>query len=182
LRIDRTCLGGSSQEPLCAPVVEAIELFRANLSEIDLSQKKSGPSQLIKLGLEKLVGLEGWEKKFLFSREAHTSLPNANYTMNYLFVEQKCHCGFRHKVFFHLCFDNRQAIGTHLLRFKLATFSGENQSVDKPVAVAVVADSGARSSFGWDNSASTYEEFEQAVEFEYAQVLDLTLHFLVIRQ
>jgi hypothetical protein len=63
----------------------------------------------------------------------------------------------------------------------VATFINAKQPLDKPVAVAVVADASAKSKFGWDNSAGTYEEFVQAIELEYSEVLDLNLNFLVIR-
>lgn len=181
MRIDRTCIGNTPFEAECVSVNRAIETFRSRLSDIELPSNGSGPSQTIKKALEEISETPGWEKKYLFSREAHTSLPNANYTVNYLFVTQNCDCGFRHKVFFHLCFDNRQAIGTNLLRFKLATFTNAKGPMDRPFAVAVVADASAKAKYGWDNSAGTYEEFVQAIELEYAEVLDLTLNFLIIR-
>jgi hypothetical protein len=181
VRVDKTFLGNPSTQIDCPSVQDSIDLFKSYLERVELTEGSTGPSNIIKNGLSEIETLPGWEKKFLFSREAHSSLPNANYTVNYLFVEPKCDCGFRHKIFVHLCFDNRQAIGTHLLRFKAAMVGNAKQPLDRPVSVAVVADSKAKSRFGWDNSAGTYEEFAQAIEFEYSEILDLPIHFLIVR-
>lgn len=181
MRVEEAYLGDAANKVTCAPILDAIGIFKRHLEKIDLSEGGTGPSNAIKHGLSDIEKLPGWEKKFLFSREAHSSLPNANYTVNYLYVLPKCPCGFRHKLFLHLCFDNRQAIGTHLLRFKAAMEANAKQTFDRPVSVAVVADGKAKQKYGWDNSAATYEEFVQALDFEYATVLELPLHFLVIR-
>ncbi len=181
MRVVEAYLGDVENKAQCASILDAIGIFKRQLETIDLTEGGTGPSNTIKSKLSEIEKLPGWEKKFLFSREAHSSLPNANYTVNYLYVEQKCSCGFRHKLFLHLCFDNRQAIGTHLLRFKAAMEANAKQTFDRPISVAVVADMKAKEKYGWDNSAATYEEFAQALDFEYAAVLELPLHFLVIR-
>lgn len=181
MRIEKSCLGSEANANECKSVTDVVEVFRSRLANIDLESASTGPSQTVKQGLDGLAENPGWEKKFLFSREAHSSLPNANYTVNYLYVEKHCSCGYRHKIFFHLCFDNRQAIGTHLLRFKLATHLDSKLPNNRPVAVAVVADARAKKKFGWDNAAATYEEFAQALELEYAEILGLELQFLIIR-
>jgi hypothetical protein len=181
MRVDRAFIGNPQDKIECESVQTAIEKFREILRNVQLERSASGPSKSIKEALDSVLDLSGWEKKFLFSREAHSSLPNANYTVNYLYVEQKCECGFRHKVFLHVCFDNRQAIGTHLLRFKLALDTDAKQKIDKPVAVAIVLDTSSKAAFGWDNSAATFEEFAHALELEYAEIFSLPLHFLILR-
>ncbi len=181
MRVDRAYIGQPDKKVECESVLTAIETFRQRLVSVNLAAGASGPSHEIKKALDSIVHINGWEKKFLFSREAHSSLPQANYTVNYLFVEPECQCGLRHKVFFHMCFDNRQAIGTHILRFKLAMESNGRLKSDKPASVAVVLDANSKSKFGWDNSAATYEEFAHALELEYAEIIDLPLNFLIIR-
>lgn len=182
MRIDRAFIGNPDERVECASVAGAMEKLRELLQNVSLQESSDGPSKAIKQALDSVLEVKGWEKKFLFSREAHSSLPSANYTVNYLFVEQKCDCGFRHKVFFHVCFDNRQAIGTHLLRFKLALVTDAKQKIDKPVAVAIVLDANSKAAYGWDNAAATFEEFAHALELEYAEIFSLPLHFLILRK
>ncbi len=60
----------------------------------------------------------------------------------------------------------------------IVEFLAHQYTVDGDIRVRTIE--GVYGIFGHGNVA-TYEEFAQALDFEYATVLELPLHFLVIR-
>lgn len=148
------------------------------LSKLDLPA--GGGSNQIKAILQEPAVYGDWELDFLVSPQATRDYPDAHLKINYLWVSSDCQCNRRHKIFVHRCFDNRQAIGTNLMRFMVADKSPTKSSNDDYAFVALVADRGAKQS-AWDGAIGAYEEYFFAVNGGY-QVLEIPpLDFAIIR-
>lgn len=173
-------LGFVSKSGMCEVISQEIDFIRATLSRVDFDSSNTGPSQAVKAALGALDSREGWEKKFLIARDAHSALSTANYSVNYLFVQNQCTCKKKHKVFFHVCFDNRQAIGTNLLRMKIGLDSARSDQ-DDYYSVALVMDVRSKKRFGWDNAAGTFQEYAHALEIQYSNIFELPITFLIYR-
>lgn len=67
-------------------------------------------------------------------------------------------------------FDNRQAIGTNLLKFEVGhqAFIGNNKDV---VSVGICISEEAKIQYGWDSSVATFDEYSGALTMQYSNVL-----------
>jgi hypothetical protein len=114
--------------------------------------------------------LLGYKKKVLvFPGLAHGS-PQANYTVDFLTTLRETQCGHIHQVTIELCFDNRQAIGTNLLKANMANRLLPNLNGNSAVAVLLVADSKIKAK-SYDSSVGDEEEYESALLSAYSAEL-----------
>jgi hypothetical protein len=157
----------------------ALNQLVEQLGNIELGRGIGGSVQA-KILLSQPSADFGWETDFLVTQQASRDYPDANFKMNYLWVSHGCPCGERHKVFVHRCFDNRQAIGTNLLRFVLAHQAGLRGTPDSSAYVAIVADEKAKRA-AWDGSVGSYEEYFFSLNGGYKVLPMPPLDFLIIR-
>lgn len=157
----------------------ALNQLVQELGNIELGGVIGGSVQA-KILLSQTSKALGWETDFLVTREASKDFPNANFKVNYLWVSRACPCGERHRVFVHRCFDNRQAIGTNLLRFFLAHQAGLRGTRDSSAFVAIVADEKAKRA-AWDGSVGSYEEYFFSLNGGYQALPMPPMDFLIIR-
>jgi hypothetical protein len=68
-------------------------------------------------------------------------------------------------------FDNRQAIGTNLLKFAVgqASFAGENHDV---ISLGICVSEGAKIRNGWDASVAIFDEYSGAIMMQYKNVIN----------
>lgn len=178
VRLELVIDSRSSMNGDCKVPRNALDALTRGISQVDLAE--GGGSAQVKKLLASKAQEEGWESDFLVSNAVSKDFPDANFKINYLWVSQNCPCGVRHKVFAHRCFDNRQAIGTNLLRFMVASLSRTKSQNDDYTFAAIVADEKAKR-LAWDNAIGSYEEYFFAINGGYEAMMLPPVDFLVIR-
>ena len=168
----------SSANGDCKVPKDALDSMAEIAAQVSLIEGRG--SVQVKELLARKAQEEGWEVDFRVSNAVSKDFPEANFKINYLWVSQNCPCGARHKVFAHRCFDNRQAIGTNLLRFMVASLSPTKSKNDDYTFAAIVADEKAKR-LAWDNSIGSYEEYFFAINGGYKSIMLPPIDFLVIR-
>lgn len=140
------------------------------------------PSTQVKLIMNAFFLSRGWNQKFVFDGSIPNSINRANYTFDGIKDEpESTGCLHRHRTFVEICFDNRQAIGTNLLKFQAALTKYEDKEFSRGLPILVCADRRSLREFGWDNSAASSEEYEFAMRNPYKDILTRPPVLLVIR-
>lgn len=138
-------------------------------------------SNKIKIPLFHWAESHGWKKNRIVNPGIPSGISTSIYKVNLLKDIPNCSCGSHHRIFFHAFFDNRQAIGTNLLRLEVAKKYFEQIETNKAELIALVLDSKSKEYFGWDNSVGTVEEYEYALTKIYDFALEPQIDFWVIR-
>jgi hypothetical protein len=160
-------------------VKRELEVF---LSGLDFDgDSKLAASNKIKVPLFLWADSKGWKRNRLVNPGIPSGIPTSVYKVNLLSDLPNCACGRHHRIFFHAFFDNRQAIGTNLLRLGVAKKYFEQTSENEAELIALVIDSKSKDFFGWDNSVGTVEEYEYAQTKIYNFALESEINFWVIR-
>lgn len=162
----------------CSKPMDAVQELLVSLESIDM---KAGAGSVQAKRLLTPAALEhGWERDFYITNSVSKDYPDANFKVNYLWVLNGCKCSKRHKVFLHRCFDNRQAIGTNLLRFMVADQASSKSNSDEYAFIALVADDKAKK-VAWDGAVGSYEEYLFAVNGGYKSIPLPPIDFAIIR-
>lgn len=174
---------GLGIEFLCQYEKTQVDALQVHLSEMALvkSDKKS-PSSQIKDHINAHLFSLNWREKFVFDARVPTSINNANYRFDaVLDSEEVLECGHRHRIFLEICFDNRQAIGTNLLKFQAGSELFDTSSDRKSLAILVCADNRTLKKNNWDSSAASSEEYEFAFRTPYSSIIRKEPLLLAIR-
>jgi hypothetical protein len=113
---------------------------------------------------------EGWRPQFKISKEVSEMYPLANYVMDAMQDFTSPECTHTHRFFVEFCFDNRQAIGSNILKFEVASRAALEFDC-QPVPVLVCADAEALKYFGWDGSIAGASEYEYALRVLYRDIV-----------
>jgi len=161
-------------------VSEEVLSLRKLLESIDgFSRGSKTASQVIKEALDPVFQTAGWDRKHLVSRKFPVQeVPAANYYIDWQKKFPCRHEDMSHVLSFEYCFDNRQAIGTNLL--KLATAEKQVGAQYNHMGIILTGTKQALKVLGWDGGVATSEEYWNAVEHGYRQSLRLPLIILSI--
>jgi len=162
---------GREKEDLCSIVVETIRSLQTSLEEvvIETSIDSSASKQLKNHMFNQLI-TDGWRPQFKVSKEVSEAYPLANYILDAMHDFTSDKCKHTHRFFVEFCFDNRQAIGSNILKFEVASRAAVEANYS-PVPVLVCADAGALKHFGWDGSIAGASEYEYALRAVYRDVM-----------
>ena len=80
-------------------------------------------------------------------------------------------CGHKHRFFSEFCFDNRQAIGTNLLKFQVAAANSRFHGYS-PLGFLICADGFSIKNYGWDGGVASYQEYDHAIRIPYKNILN----------
>jgi hypothetical protein len=158
---------------LCPAEKIHVGSLQLHLSQITLikSDKKSPSSQIKDHINAHLLGND-WRDKFVFDSRVPTAINNANYRFDAVFDSEVVQdCGHRHRIFLEICFDNRQAIGTNLLKFQAASDLFDTSADRKSLAILICADNRTLKKNSWDSSAASSEEYEFAIRTPYSSII-----------
>lgn len=171
--LDRTF---SSHEACFQPV---LSWLLAVIQTVDCRQFEVGrPSSQLK----KLVEVEfqnmDWNNRVLINRQFETPLSTANYIVDFQKIFSTSECNNRHQVAVEFALDNRQAVGTNLLKANYANqfFSTNADSVS--LAVLITLSKSSRISGGWDSATSLFDDYSLAIRQPYAGVFNSTILLL----
>ena len=162
---------GRDNAGLCPIVVETIKALQASLEAvvIESSVDSSASKQLKNHMFNQLIN-SGWRPQFKISKEISEAYPHANYILDAMHDFSSEDCNHTHRFLVEFCFDNRQAIGSNILKFEVASrFAAASNYF--PVPVLVCADAGALKHFGWDGSIAGVNEYEYALRVVYRDIM-----------
>lgn len=162
---------GRDGNQLCIQVRNKLDSLRKSLEQVVIHNSASeSPSKQVKDHMLNLLLSEDWRPHFKINREVSENYPLANFTLDAIKDFTSSECPHVHRFLVEFCFDNRQAVGTNILKFEIASSSSLNSNVE-PMPVLICADSGALRYFGWDGSIASADEYEHAIRVAYKSVI-----------
>jgi len=170
MRIEERITGGD-KEDLCSIVVDTINALQKSLEAvvIESSVDSSASKQLKNYMFNQLI-TDGWRPQFKISKKVSEVYPLANYIVDVMHDFSSDKCNHTHRFFVEFCFDNRQAIGSNILKFEAASRAAVESNY-LPVPVLVCADAEALKFFGWDGSIAGASEYEYALRVVYRDIM-----------
>lgn len=162
---------GRSTEDLCPSQSLLIEKLTSALHKVELPRNsKAGTTGVLRAQLHDFVEESGWSEGHKIDNQISLEFPTANYTLDLVQDEVSSTCGHQHRYFIEFCFDNRQAIGTNLLKFEVASQNTEMLN-RRPLPILVCATAQAIKEFGWDSGVASYQEYDHAIRGPYKEIL-----------
>lgn len=112
----------------------------------------------------------GWKQRFPIDNSVgHDDYES--FFIDYFLDENSETCGHKHRYLLQFMFDNRQAIGTNLLKFDIAAKnSSEHNRVVTNIGICV--EKSVIRKLGWDYSAASAQEYINAIVGPYKKVLN----------
>lgn len=156
-------------------LLESIIEHAKNAGEIE----KTGvpASQWLKNKLDPWFVENKWTGKQLISRRFPSGvLPSANYTMDWQTGDSCQVDKGLHSYSFEYCFDNRQAIGTNLL--KMETVHLNSAQASNHTGILLTGTTQALRLGGWDNGIASCEEYLNAIKYVYERSLSSNIVIL----
>jgi hypothetical protein len=162
---------GREKSELCLIVFETIKALQVSLEAvvIESSEDSSASKQLKSHMFNQLIS-DGWRPQFKISKEVSEVYPLANYVLDVMHDFSSEKCSHIHRFFVEFCFDNRQAIGSNILKFEVASRVAIESNYF-PVPILVCADGATLKQFGWDGSIAGANEYEYALRVVYRDVM-----------
>jgi hypothetical protein len=132
--------------------------------------KKSSAAQLGEW-FANLVQKSGWLANFRFNADIPLVRAYSNYLMDAVVDGYESTCGHHHRVSIQSCFDNREAIGTNLLKFEIASKKYSKNDEYRALGILICASRETKKRLKLDNSVGTLEEYEVAIRTAYKNIL-----------
>jgi len=169
------------QEEHCPIELTTISIVDASLKKIsfDAEPLSSAPKK-ISAWIKNFALEFEWIESFRINPEIPRDFPIANYTMDGVLDQYDAECGHHHRFLIQTCFDNRQAIGTNLLKFEMAKKQFCRTERHKVLPIIVCADSDVLKIYKWDNSVASSSEYELALRSAYKDILDVTPVLIIL--
>jgi hypothetical protein len=162
---------GRLKENLCAQQLIVIEQLTEALRFVELpSNSKEQTTSVLRTQLDESLDGSGWKEGFRIDNLISLEFPTANYTLDLSLDGLHASCNHSHRYFIEFCFDNRQAIGTNLLKFEVASRNSVLQD-RVPLPILICATSQAIKQFGWDSGVASYQEYDHALRIPYKNVM-----------
>lgn len=163
---------GRMKENLCPQQQSVLNELSKALLTVELPKNsKDGTTSVLRAQLDEYLEAAGWKESFRIDNLISLEFPTANYTLDLTLDNTDDTCTHKHRYFIEFCFDNRQAIGTNLLKFEVASKNADVQ--DRiPLPILICATSQAIKQFGWDGGVASYQEYDHALRIPYKSVFD----------
>jgi hypothetical protein len=162
---------GRLKENLCAQQLNVIEKLTEAIHKVELhSNSKEQTTSVLRAQLDDFLEESGWKESFRVDNLISLEFPTANYTLDLSLDSANSSCGHLHRYFIEFCFDNRQAIGTNLLKFEVASRNAELQN-RVPLPILICATAQAIKQFGWDGGVASYQEYDHALRIPYKNII-----------
>lgn len=180
MRIEERTTGREKEES-CQIVADTIKALQSSLEAviIEKSVDSSASKQLKNYMFDQLIS-DGWRPQFKISKNVSEAYPLANYILDAMHDFASDKCDHIHRFLLEFCFDNRQAIGSNILKFEVAS-KAARESNYFPVPILVCADAEALKLFGWDGSIAGASEYEYALRVVYREIVNFPPVVLALR-
>ena len=163
---------GRMKENLCLQQRLIVDELTKALTTVELPKNsKEGTTSVLRAQLDEFLEGAGWRESFRIDNLISLEFPTANYTLDLSLDSADVTCDHKHRYFIEFCFDNRQAIGTNLLKFEVASKNAEVQE-RLPLPILICATSQAIKQFGWDGGVASYQEYDHALRIPYKSVME----------
>lgn len=139
------------------------------------------PSEIVRRRIDDEFRTRNWDLSVLVAPRFPQSIPRQNVTIDWCTTTRQSGCDSRHLLSIEICFDNRQAIGTNLLKMELANREFERSAPGETLGLLIVADRQTLRDGRWDNSAGSAEEYEVALTSAYSELITTPIGLLVLR-
>lgn len=165
----------------CEGVEQELNLLKSTLQAIQIDTNLGKTTQQIQKQLNPLLAESGWILDFTFDANTVSTSPSANYALNAIKDLPVILCNHRHRLLLELCFDNRQAIGTNLLKFEAAKRLFEKNENCLATSIIICGSQEALTNLKWDSGVASYGEYENALLTVYRDILSIVPQYLVIK-
>lgn len=170
MRIEERITGRETEDQ-CKVVFETIKTLQASLEAVIIEGSiDTSASKQVKDHMFNQLIAEGWRPRFKIDKNVSELYPIANYILDAMqdFPSDDCH--HTHRFLVEFCFDNRQAIGSNILKFEVASRAATEADLF-PVPILICADSETLKHFGWDGSIASANEYEYALRVMYRRIM-----------
>jgi hypothetical protein len=155
----------------CEAVQRTISSLRSALIELQIQPGTiiGGMTKKLISAISPFLASETWAESWPIDQTVfHNAY--ASYFIDYFRNEDLQSCGHFHRYFLQFMFDNRQAIGTNLMKFEIAS---RNSIIGgrTPICIAICAEESRIKKLGWDGAAASSQEYLEAINGAYATVL-----------
>lgn len=162
---------GRTLDDLCPTQHVNIKSLVDTINAVDLPKNaREATTSVLRSQIDEALTVAGWKNDFVIDSRISLEFPTANYNLDLSLDSPNSKCEHRHRFLLEFCFDNRQAIGTNLLKFEIATLNSEAQQW-KTLPILVCATSRAIKEFGWDSGVGSYQEYDHALRIPYSRVI-----------
>lgn len=155
----------------CKVVQETISSLKSTLTELQLDPDSASGGMTKKLlsALTPYLVSTSWRERWPIDRSVQHDA-YASFFIDYSLDEDLQACGHHHRYFLQLMFDNRQAIGTNLMKFEIAS---RNSVIGgrSPICIGICAEESKIRKLGWDGAAASSQEYLEAINGAYSSVL-----------
>ena len=138
------------------------------------------PSLGIRRQFENSAEGASWLRKQSVRHEVPRSLGRTGFEVDFLKIFRETPCGQAHPAVMELAFDNRQAIGTNLLKLEVAAAGAQNTS-QIGFGILVCPGDNILKVRGWDGAVGASSEYESAIRDGYSGILKSSKALLVVR-
>jgi hypothetical protein len=121
-----------------------------------------------------------WHSQQPLVPEFPSGMPSANYQIDFQKSFDAEGCDSRHLLSVEFCFDNRQAIGTNLLKAELASARFETSENRVALNALVVLSDRTKKAGQWDGSVGISEEYLAALNTCYPQLENTPILFMTV--
>lgn len=143
-------------------------------------RKETPPSKIVRDSLNTVFRTNGWDVSVLLSPRFPRDVPNQNVLLDACTDSSLGACRSRHLLGVEICFDNRQSIGTNLLKFEMSRREFQKSTGGDTLGLIVVCDKKTLRIGGWDSSVASSEEYELALSAAYRGLVKAPIGLLVL--
>jgi hypothetical protein len=165
----------------CSHVTGEIQALKGLIETIDLNVALGKTTQQIQKQLNPQLEILGWILNFTYDSNTISGSPSANYHLNAIKDLPDDKCGHRHRLLLELCFDNRQAIGTNLLKFETAKRIFEKNPDCQTNSIILCGSQEALTNLKWDGGVASFSEYENALLTVYKDIFTFSPCYLIIQ-
>jgi hypothetical protein len=159
-----------------------LESILSSFGALDLASlnPESSSTSQIRSWADEILQVETWSRRALVTDDFPSGVSPANYEVDYQkrFACDSCHQP--HQISIELGFDNRQAVGTNLLKIDLASQSFHKKYGSASIGIIVVTNTIGRQRGRWDGAVAIDYDYSWARRKAYASYLDTPILLLTL--
>lgn len=160
----------NGQSPKCAHALRVLNDIKELLENTDVPiGDKSGMTSKVREALLPSLLTMGWKSKFPIDKSV-TYDDYASFFVDMYLDEPEFECEHSHRYLLQFMFDNRQAIGTNLIKFDVAAYNATKHN-RLTTSIALCAEKNEIKRLGWDGSAASAQEYLDAITGPYRSLI-----------
>ena len=155
----------------CEIEVSTIGSIKSSLrTAITKLSETDHPSKFLKSNLASVLIAKGWKTDFEIDPKISKEYPSAIFKIDYFYDLNAEICNHKHRFFLEVSFDNRQNLGTNLLKFEVASINSESHGF-RILPILICADEAILKKYKWDGAIADVWEYDHAIRIPYSRVI-----------